>query len=91
MPTVNVPVPLYAIVPPDAVTVAVVVPPQVVIVPANADAVSVAGCVTVTEAVVAVQPRASVMLVPACLSPVLRSESHWESIQLNRRDLDCRR
>ena len=44
---VNAPVPVYGVVPPDAPTVTVVVPPTHAIVPADEDAVSTAGCVTV--------------------------------------------
>jgi hypothetical protein len=57
--TLNVPVPLYGAVPPDAVTVTVEFPPPQMIGVALAAAVSCGGCVIVTVAV-AVQLLASV-------------------------------
>lgn len=55
------PVPAYGVVPPEADTVMVVVPPKQAIVPALFDEVSAAGSVTVAVAVVW-HPKASVTL-----------------------------
>ena len=57
--TVNVPVPLYGAVPPEAVTVTVVVPPKQDIVPALDEATNTAGSDTV-PVVVELHPLASV-------------------------------